>query len=216
MKFLEKSHNAKFWFHNLKFDGEFIIYYLLENGYKWIEDKSKIDNKTFTTLISDLGMFYEITIYFKKQGKRIIKATILDSMKILPFSVSAIAKSFNLEISKLEIDYFEKREKGHILTSEEKAYIQNDVKIVAKALDIMFKEGLDKMTIGANALSNYKTILRRDRFEHFFPPLERDIDEDIRQAYKGGFTYVNPIYKEKDVGKRSSFRRKLFISFGNV
>lgn len=27
------------------------------------------------------------------------------------------------------------------------------------------------------------------------------MDKDLRKAYKGGFTYLNPIYKEKDVGE---------------
>ena len=28
------------------------------------------------------------------------------------------------------------------------------------------------------------------------PALPYDIDKDMRQAYKGGFTYLNPIYEE--------------------
>ena len=199
-EYLENSKNSTFYFHNLKFDGEFILYYLIQNGFTYIENKKERRDKTFLTLISDMGMFYQITIYFKVKGKKVVKATIYDSLKILPFSVDQIAKSFNLEISKLKIDYKEKREKGHILTKEEEAYIQNDVKIVAEALKVLFSEGLEKMTIGANALDNYKKILTVDKFNHYYPSLDRVLDEDIRQAYKGGFTYVNPIYKEKDTG----------------
>lgn len=147
-----------------------------------------------------MGMFYQITIYFSVKGKKVVKATIYDSLKILPFSVEQIAKSFNLEISKLKIDYKEKRVLGHILTSEEVAYIQNDVKIVAQALKVIFSEGLEKMTIGANALSDYQTILTKSKFKHYFTSLDKTLDDDIRQAYKGGFTYVNPLYKEKEVG----------------
>lgn len=55
------------------------------------------------------------------------------------------------------------------------------------------------MTAGSNALNNYKEILTKRKFEHYFPKLEYDIDKDIRQAYKGGFTYLNPIYKNKTV-----------------
>ena len=199
-EYLENSKNSTFYFHNLKFDGEFILYYLIQNGFTYIENKKERRDKTFLTLISDMGMFYQITIYFKVKGKKVVKATIYDSLKILPFSVDQIAKSFNLEISKLKIDYKEKREKGHILTKEEEAYIQNDVKIVAEALKVLFSEGLEKMTIGANALDNYKKILTVDKFNHYYPSLDKLLDEDIRQAYKGGFTYVNPIYKEKDTG----------------
>lgn len=200
IKFLEESGNSTFYFHNLKFDGEFILYYLIQNGFTYIEDRKERSDKTFTTLISDMGMFYQITIYFKVKGKKVVKATIYDSLKILPFSVEQIAKSFNLEISKLEIDYKEERVLGHLLTEKEIAYIQNDVKIVAKALNILFSEGLEKMTIGANAIDDYKKILTKSKFEHYYPQLDKILDIDLRQSYKGGFTYVNPIYKEKDTG----------------
>ena len=49
------------------------------------------------------------------------------------------------------------RKKGHELTLEEKEYIKNDVVIVAKALNVLFNEGLEKMTEGSNALFDFKT-----------------------------------------------------------
>lgn len=135
----------------------------------------------------------------KNGNKRVKKVTFIDSLKIIPFSVEQIAKSFNLPISKLEIDYNLPRKKGHILTEEEKAYIKNDVAIVAKALKVLFDEKLDKMTEGANALSDFKNIITKSKFLHYFVPLDFETDKDIRRAYKGGFTYLNPIYKEKDL-----------------
>lgn len=185
----------------LKFDGEFIIYYLLSNGFKHVEEKEDIEDKTFTTLISDMGQFYTITIYFEKQNKRVHKVTFIDSLKIIPFSVEDIAKSFNLPISKLTLDYDRPRSRNHILNQEEREYIKNDVLIVAKALKVIFDDNLTKMTEGSNALNDFKEIITKSKFEHLFPLLDYDIDKDLRQSYKGGFTYLNPIYKEKDVGK---------------
>ena len=200
MKYLEKHSNSTFYFHNEKFDGEFIIWWLLKNGYEHIVDKTKARDKTFTTLISDLGQFYQITIYFKVGKTKSKKVTIIDSLKILPFSVDMIAKSFGLPISKLKIDYNLPRERGHILTKEEEDYIKNDVLIVARALDIMFKENLDKMTIGSNALKDFKDIITLNRFKHLFQPLNKKLDEELRKAYRGGFTYLNKQYKELDTG----------------
>ena len=181
--------------------GEFIIYWALTHGFRHVEKQSEIENNTFTTLISDMGQFYSIVLYFSKGNKEVHKVTFYDSLKIIPFSVNQIAKSFNLEISKLKIDYLEEREKGHILTKEEEDYIRNDVLIVAKALNILFSENLKKMTQGSNALNDFKEILTKSKFEHYFPILDYDLDKDLRKSYKGGFTYLNPIYKEKDVGK---------------
>jgi hypothetical protein len=199
IEFCKQKENYLLYFHNLKFDGEFIFNYLLTNGYKYIKDSKEKEDKTFTVLISDMGQFYSIEIYFEVGNKKINKVTIQDSLKILNFSVSVIAKTFNLEISKLEIDYHEYREIGHTLTKEEIDYIRNDVTIVAKALENIFAENLTKMTIGSDALYDYKQIVTN--FNSYFPVLEYELDKDIRQSYKGGFTYLNPIYKEKDLEK---------------
>lgn len=120
-------------------------------------------------------------------------------MKIIPFSVKQISKAFGLEESKLEIDYMKKRSRNHTLSKEEKDYIKNDVVIVAKALNVIFSEGLTKMTQGSNALFDFKNIITKKRFKHLFPEIPFDVDKDLRKAYKGGFTYLNPIYKEKEV-----------------
>ena len=192
-----KKENYVLYFHNLKFDGEYIFSYLLENNYTCIKDKKEREDKTFTTLISDTGQFYSIEIFFEtKNPKHINKVTIYDSLKILNFSVEQIAKDFNLPIRKLEIDYKQIREIDHILTDEEIDYIKNDVEIMARALKIMFDEKLTKMTIGSDALNNYKEINKN--FKKYFPILPYTIDKDIRKSYKGGFTYLNESYKEKE------------------
>ena len=183
----------------MKFDGEFIIYYLLTHNFKHVEKKEDIADNTFTTLISNMGQFYNIVVYFKKGNKKVHKVTFIDSLKIIPFSVDETAKAFNLPISKLKIDYNEPRKIGHILTDEEKNYIKNDVQIMSKALKITFDEGLDRMTRASSALKDYKEIVGKSRFEHCFPVLTKELDSELRHSYKGGFTYLNPIYKEKDV-----------------
>jgi len=199
LEFCKKSDNATLYFHNLKFDGEFIMIRLFELGFRHVTDRAELDTKTFTTLISSKGQFYSMRIVFEKKGKRTKSVTIYDSLKILPFSVKEIAKGFNLPIKKGEIDYHAKREINHAITEEEKDYIQNDVTIVAMALDVLFKEGLDKMTQGSNALFDYKRTVTPKKFEQWFPI--PDYDKDVRRSYRGGFTYLNPKYKGVDVGE---------------
>jgi hypothetical protein len=199
LMYCKDSNNATFYFHNLKFDGEFIMIRLFELGFTHVTDRRDLETKTFTTLISNKGQFYSMKIMFEKKGKKTKSVTIYDSLKILPFSVKDIAKGFNLPISKLEIDYHEKREIGHKLTEKEIDYIRNDVDIVARALDILFKQGLEKMTQGSNALFDYKRTITVKRFEKWFPI--PDYDADVRRSYRGGFTYLNPIFKNIDVGE---------------
>lgn len=195
-----KNENYQIYFHNLKFDGEFIFSYLLNNGYQVIKSKNERKDKTFTCLISDTGQFYSIEIYFEIiDDKHINKVTIYDSLKILNFSVNKIAEDFNLPIQKLELDYKEKREINHELTENEIKYIKNDVEIMARALEFLFNEKLTKITIGSDALYNYKEMNKN--FNKYFPLLNYEIDQDIRKSYKGGFTYLNEIYKEIEVNE---------------
>lgn len=190
--------NYKCYFHNLKFDGAFIIDWLLKHGYECVADKKDRHDKSFNTLITDMGQFYQITVWFKIQGHHTNKVVFQDSLKILNFSVEAIAKGFNLPIRKLKIDYRAKREIGHVLTPEEVDYIRNDVEIIARALDIMFKQGLNKMTIASDALSSFKSMCKN--FRRLFPTLPLEVDADIRQSYKGGFTYCSDKYAGVEVG----------------
>lgn len=187
-----KNKNSVCYFHNLKFDGEFIVSYLLRNGYEYSDSR---EPGTFDTLITDTGLWYSITVIFEKKNKKYKKVTFYDSLKKLPFKVATIAKTFNLEDEKLEIDYKAYRAPGHELTEQEKKYIVADCRIVAAALKIQFSKGLTKMTNASDALNGFKNILGKNNFEKLFPTFPVELDADIRRAYKGGFVYLNPKYE---------------------
>ena len=187
------------YFHNLKFDGEFIISWLFNHGYTWCSARKYLTEQSFTTLISDKGQFYSMEICFKRRGTKLITGKIIDSLKILPFSVENLAEGFGLPISKLKIDYDEYRPIGHTLTIQEIDYIRNDVEIVAYCLKTLFDEGLQQITQGSNALYDFKRIFTQKRFNRDFP--QPYYDKDIRQAYKGGYTYLKPEYRDKDLGE---------------
>ena len=196
----ESKENLKIWFHNLKFDSAFILYYLLTHSFTYIQDRKDKKDFTFTTLITDMGQFYSLEVYFSVKGHKVKKVSFFDSLKIFPnMSVDKVAKGFGLSIGKLELDYKTKREIGHELTKHEIDYIRNDVEIMARALKEMFNRGLTKMTIASDALSSFKEF--NPYFRRTFPVLPTEVDSDIRMSYRGGFTYVNPIYAEKEIGK---------------
>lgn len=197
--------NHKVFFHNLKFDSQFILVWLFKNGFTHTTDQRERQSKTFNTLISDKGLYYQIEVIFERKGKTINKVTFQDSLKLIPLSVDQIAKSFKLPISKLEIDYARHNElpSGTPLTEQEEEYIKNDVKIVAYALQYFFDKGLDKMTIGSCAMDEYKKLINKKNFKRFYPPPQ--YDDDVRQSYKGGFTYLNPEFASKVVGKGMVF-----------
>lgn len=189
--------NCQLYFHNLGFDGAFILDYLEKNGWEWVEDNKHVKDKSYTTLISDMNQVYQITLYFTKD-KRV---KIYDSFKVIPLSVKRMAKDYGLEEGKGELDYEAYREPGHILTDDEKDYIRRDVQIVAHVLVEFIDEGLTKMTAGSNALYTYKRMLGGDRgFRKMYPEITEEEDAFIRKAYRGGFTYADPRHSGKEVG----------------
>lgn len=198
---LLKLRHARVYFHNLKYDSQFIISWLLERRFKWSKDP---DEYTFNTLITDEGVYYTLTIYLDSSGKyhRYNKIEIIDSLKLIPLPVKQIAEDYKMDIQKGEIDYNKPRKRGYIPTPQEIDYIKKDALIMARALNLfIFKEGYKKITLGSNALNVYKKMLGPRYFDAYFPVLPHEIDTFCRKSYKGGYVYLNPKYAQKDIGE---------------
>lgn len=172
-RFLTKDCHTCY-FHNLKFDGEFILHWLLTNGYTWVKEKKEAQDKTFTTLISDMGQFYTIDIYKKwdKTNRNQIALHLIDSLKILPLSVKEIAGAFKMPIQKTEIDYDKIRPIGYEMDETEREYLYNDCAIIAKALENQFQQGLKKLTQASNAFHDYKERVGKKQYAAWFPTAE--------------------------------------------
>lgn len=183
-----RSHKGRYWFHNLAFDGKFIVDWLLRHGY--VQVKERPHGQEFTALISNMGKWYAMEF----DGVRFA-----DSLKKLPMSVASMARTYHLEYTKGEIDYTEYREVGHTLTDEELDYLARDVLIVAHSLEERFGLGT-KLTTGSDCLELARDMLGA-AWKTLFPRLNPIMDSEIRQAYRGGFVYVNPKHKGKVVGR---------------
>lgn len=213
--FIEQNCNIVAYYHNLKFDGSFWLSYLLveleykqaynkigvnELSIEWKNEKD-MDNKSFKYSISDKGQWYSITI---KVNSHIIE--IRDSLKLLPFSVKRIGESFKTRHKKLDMEYKGFRYAGCEITDEEKQYIANDVLVVKEALEILFDEGHNKLTIGSCCLSEYKKICKHStknqlEYNEMFPDIYtinldeskfryKNAGEYVRKSYRGGWCYL--------------------------
>lgn len=183
------------YFHNLKFDAMFILDHIFRTGFT--HTLGQLSPGKFTTLIDRMGKFYSVKIMWQNG----VTTELRDSMKKLPFSIAAIAKSFELEMAKGEIDYHKPRERGYIPTTDELDYGFKDVIIASDALKTLFDEGMTKLTSGSDALSEYKRVLGgAKKFERIFPILDSELDQEIRLAYRGGYTYADPRFKGRRVG----------------
>lgn len=182
------------YFHNLKYDGHFIIDYLLKHHFMHLASTNSLRPGQFTSLISDKNQFYSIKVKW-------MNGTITefrDSLKKIPLSLANISKSFKLKDSKGELDYKKFRPVGHMPTPEELEYLKLDVSILAQALQIVLDSGMKKLTVGADSLAEFKNISGK-KFDVAFPVLDETMDAEIRRAYRGGFTYADPRFSGRQV-----------------
>lgn len=208
--FLSLDCNIICYYHNLKFDGNFWLSYLLaylgyEQAYDVINDETgevvwqspnSMKSKSVMYMISNMGQWYRIII---KIGKHFIEFR--DSLKLLPFSVKRIGNSFATKHKKLEMEYKGFRYPGCEITDEEKKYIANDVLVVKEALEILFDEGHKKLTIGSCCLSEFRHLTGYNCYNEYFPNIyEIKIDKEkygaynageyIKKSYHGGWCYL--------------------------
>ena len=181
------------YFHNLAFDGSFILDFILKGGYKWVKANPK--KGEFTTLISGMGKFYSITI-ISKDG---VKVELRDSLKKIPLPVKAVPKAFNLESAKGDITYDDYRPIGYLPSENEWNYLYNDIFIMCQAMRIILAAGMTRLTIGADSLSEYKH-LHGKRFTRTFPTLPKTVDDDIRAAYRGGIAMPSKKWVRRRTG----------------
>lgn len=199
------------YFHNLKFDGAFWLDFLIkklnlkqaldivQDGDKEIKTWRKqvdMDNDTFEYTISDKGMWYTVTI---KTNNQYIE--LRDSLKLLPFSVERIGNAFKTKHRKLSMEYEGLRYANCYISPQEKEYIANDVLVVKEALEVLYAEGHNKLTIGSCCMDEFKKTVDRADYNKLFPNLQ-DIELDttvhkyanadawIRKSYRGGWCYL--------------------------
>lgn len=185
-EFLSQFPMCECYFHNLKFDGHFILSYLENHGFVYNEDLDR--EKSYSTLITGDGQWYMIRVRWmdgetkyrtktikkkmkdgtykeyevkqKVNGKNVNKriTEFRDSVKKIPLPLRDIPKAYGIPMNKLSIDYTKYRERNGALTEEEIAYLKADLQIPALALqnDIV-KEKRNKLTASADALDDFKS-----------------------------------------------------------
>lgn len=204
----QQNEDAVLYYHNLKFDGKFWLSYLItqlgfKQGFDYIspteviwKKKKELKNKEVIYSISSMGQWYSVTFKYHNHIY-----TLKDSLKLLPFKLREIGESFKTKHQKLDMEYEGQRYAGCLITQEEMEYIKNDVYVLQEALNIMFAEGHDKLTIGSCCLAEYKKLIGKYDWDTFFPklqdiPIDDDIygaptaDAYIRKSYRGGWCYL--------------------------
>lgn len=174
---LKLPEKTKIYFHNLSFDGSFIVDYLFRK-----QERPKV------------------SIFARKwYSIQYRKIEFRDSLKLLPgTSVKVMPKQFNLPIQKLDdnYDYKRIRKVGEKLTAQELQYIKNDVTILGLTMQKLIEAGFNitYLTIGSFVYAMINRSMDKDTKRNHEDITPED-DQLLRKAYYGGYTAVNAAYK---------------------
>lgn len=205
-RFLRMHGNNVLFFHNLSFDGSFIIDFLLREGYTHVTAKdTDMHTRQFKTSISQTGQWYYIKI---KWNHTLLE--IRNSLKLMPSSLANIGESFGTKHQKLTMEYTGDRAAYCEISEEEQEYIKNDVLVLKEALEMVFDAGHNKLTIGSCCLSEFKSRYTRQDYNITFPDLREEplhydfcgffnMWEYVHKSYSGGWCYVNPRYAHRTI-----------------
>lgn len=187
--------NREIAFHNLKFDGSYIVPWLLHKGFTVAEGKP--EKGQFSCLIDDRNNWYNITVQVTSKQRVIF----WDSLKLFPLPLEYLHTLYDTPSRKIaegEEFYNEVRLEGHTPTEKELNYLYYDLKVLEETLCEHIKlYGIRfKKTQASQAFRNFT-----EAFPHWkkrFPPLEDETDKIIRPAYWGGIARVMPKYQGKN------------------
>ena len=186
------------YFHNLSFDGEFIMWYLLKNNYSYGEK----ENQTFTPIIDETGNIYMINVWNND-----IEIEIRCSYKLFPKSIEDIGEMVGVKKLNETHNYEEIKNYNSLeeLPQEEIDYINNDVTIMCRLIKYLEEVGINGVTMSSSAYKNW----RKDKYflckNQFIKDENDEINEIVRKSYRGGITKVNKKYEGVELEDVISF-----------
>ena len=183
----QENTNREYAFHNLKYDGSYIIPWLFENGYTVAEEKPK--SKEFSVLVDIRNNWYNITIQVTKRRK----ITLWDMLKLFPTKLEYLPDVYGTPTKKIREDqdfYNKKRPDGYAPDDRDMLYFENDLQVPAETLNKHIEHyGLRfKKTQASQAFHNFEETFKAWRWR--FVALDNEVDETIRPAYWGGISYT--------------------------
>lgn len=192
------------WFHNLSWDGKFILHYLLENGYTPMKVKTprELKDKSFKTLYDDRNTIYNITVKF--DNGHIVNFG--DTLKILIMGVASLGEK--LGIPKLEIEYGKYKHFNSLeeVPAEVLEYLWRDIDIIVDVYN-KFHEQFPhhSITSAGTAMKDFKLKYGEKRWLKDFGGWDRrnrvwknvltqEMWDEFKKGYHGGWTFINKMF----------------------
>ena len=201
--------NICVYIYNLSFEWSFLLPVLIERGFVFKEKIEKSDEYCYNSVSTkSCSSVWQVMIKFKKSGGILL---LRDLAKIFGGGLSKVAKSFQLETQKGEIDYRKNRLHDYEITPEEMEYCFNDTRILMEIL-IKMSEKEDKDFWNAVSMASYsmRKLLKRGwpralkpykKFREDYPELDEEESNFLRKSVGGGITYAPDRWQFKDLTK---------------
>lgn len=185
----QSNTHREYAFHNLKYDGSYIIPWLFKNDYE--VSIGKPSPGQFSVLVDDRNNWYSITIQATKRRK----ITLWDSLKLFPTSLHYLPDIYSTPTKKIREDqdfYTKVRPEGYVPDERDMHYFENDLQVPAEVLNKHIELfGLRfKKTQASQSFYNFEQMFKAWRWR--FVALDNELDEAVRPAYWGGISYVPP------------------------
>lgn len=183
----KRNTNREVAFHNLKYDGSYILPWLFKQGYTVATGKPK--SGQFSILVDDRNNWYNITV--QVNSKR--KVTFWDLVKLFPMPLQYLPELYGTPTKKIieDQDFYTKvRPVGYEPDERDMYYFENDLQVPAEVLNKHIELiGLRfKKTQASQSFYNFEQKFPAWRWR--FRALSNEVDEMTRPAYWGGISYV--------------------------
>ena len=179
--------NTEYAFHNIKFDGSYIVPYLMKAGYQVSQGRPQPGQ--FSVLVDNRNNWYTLTVQVTKRRK----VTLWDSLKLFPTALQYLHTIYSTPTKKILEDqdwYQEQRPEGYEPNERDLLYFENDLQVPAETLNkhIELYTLRFKKTQASQSFHNFETSFKAWKWR--FPALTNEEDSDIRPAYWGGISHV--------------------------
>ena len=199
--------NVAVYIYNLSFEYSFILPKLIERGFAFSQTCGDEEENCFSSVSTkSCSSVWEVRLRFGKGHGLVL---LRDLSKIYGGGLANVAKSFNLETQKGEIDYRLNRLHGHVVTDEEKFYCYKDTRIIVEILQVMQQKD-DRAFWNSVSMASYsmRHLIKRgwprairpyQKFREMYPDLDKDESDFLRKGVGGGITYAPVGWQFKDI-----------------
>ena len=200
-KLIKALHVTKVYIHDDDYALSYIYNYLLKKGYLYDENMDT-EKRDFAQGSYNMFIVNGKCMFLKVRYRTDYSSTctFMSSKNILRNSVKEICTSYDCGIDINDIvDETVQLNYDKELTDRICDITVNSAKVLARAIhNVKSTMALTELTVGSNAVKSWKK-LDKDQWQKL-AILPQNVERDIYLSYRGGYNWLNPLYKEKEIG----------------